>query len=156
MVAFSRGLSEGYFTNHSSEGWLKRPFVLRSCISYLFSLILLLVQLKREAGAICLGYPDYFLLQKQSSKVKVCVLVRVLLLWTDTMTKATLIRTTFNWGCLIGSEVQSIIIMVQKELRVLHLHLKAARRILTSTQLGWGVLKPTPTVTHLLQHGHTS
>ena len=26
------------------------------------------------------------------------------------MTKATLIRTTFNWGCLIGSEVQSIII----------------------------------------------
>jgi hypothetical protein len=26
------------------------------------------------------------------------ILVRVLLLWTDTMTKATLIRTTFNWG----------------------------------------------------------
>jgi hypothetical protein len=26
------------------------------------------------------------------------------------MTKATLIRTTFNWGWLIGSEVQSIII----------------------------------------------
>jgi hypothetical protein len=41
---------------------------------------------------------------------KVSVLVRVLLLWTDTMTKASLIRTTFNWGWLTGSEVQSIII----------------------------------------------
>jgi hypothetical protein len=38
------------------------------------------------------------------------VLVRVLLLWTDTMTKATLIRTTLNWGWLTGPEVQSIII----------------------------------------------
>jgi hypothetical protein len=28
------------------------------------------------------------------------------------MTKATLIRTTFNWGWLTGSEVQSIIIKV--------------------------------------------
>jgi hypothetical protein len=28
------------------------------------------------------------------------------------MTKATLIRTTFNWGWLAGSEVQSIIITV--------------------------------------------
>jgi hypothetical protein len=36
--------------------------------------------------------------------------LRVLLLWTDTMTKATLISTTFNWGWLTGSEVQSIII----------------------------------------------
>jgi hypothetical protein len=44
----------------------------------------------------------------QSSKRT--VLVRVLLLWTDTMTKATLIRTTFNWGWLTASEVQSIII----------------------------------------------
>jgi hypothetical protein len=63
------------------------------------------------------------------------------------MTKITLIRT-FNWGWLTGSEVQSIIIkvgawqrpgrqagMVQEELRVLHLHLKAASRILTSRQL---------------------
>jgi hypothetical protein len=40
------------------------------------------------------------------------VLVRVLLLCTDPMTKATLKRTTFNWGWLIGSEVQSIIIKV--------------------------------------------
>jgi hypothetical protein len=40
------------------------------------------------------------------------VLVRVLLLRTDTMTKANLIRTTFNWGWLRSSEVQSIIIKV--------------------------------------------
>jgi hypothetical protein len=60
------------------------------------------------------------------------------------MTKATLLRTIFNWGWLTGSEVQSIIIkvgawqhpgMVWAELRVLHLHLKAARR-LASRQLG--------------------
>jgi hypothetical protein len=31
-----------------------------------------------------------------------CVLVRILLLWTDTITKATLIRTTFNRGWLTG------------------------------------------------------
>jgi hypothetical protein len=64
------------------------------------------------------------------------------------MTKATLIRTTFNWGWLTGSEVQSIIIkaragsiwagIVQEELRVLHLHLKAAHGRLTSRQLGVG------------------
>jgi hypothetical protein len=62
------------------------------------------------------------------------------------MTKATLIRTTFNWGWLRGSEVLSIVIkvehgsmqvgIVQEELRVLHLHLKAAGRILASKQLG--------------------
>jgi hypothetical protein len=40
------------------------------------------------------------------------VLVRVLLLRRDTMTKAILIRTTFNWGWLTGSEVQPIIIKV--------------------------------------------
>jgi hypothetical protein len=34
------------------------------------------------------------------------------MLGTDTMTKATLIRTTVNWGLLIGSEVLSIIIKV--------------------------------------------
>jgi hypothetical protein len=43
--------------------------------------------------------------------------------------------------------------LVQEELRVLCLHLKAAR-ILASKQLGWG-LKPKSTVTHLLQQGHT-
>jgi hypothetical protein len=62
------------------------------------------------------------------------------------MTKATHIRTTFNWGWLTGSEVQSIIFilehsniqvgMAQEELRVLQLHLKVASRILASRQLG--------------------
>jgi hypothetical protein len=62
------------------------------------------------------------------------------------MTKATLIRSTFSWGWLTSSEVQSIIIqeehtgiqadMVQEEQRVLDLHLKAASRILASGQLG--------------------
>jgi hypothetical protein len=50
------------------------------------------------------------------------------------MTKASLIKTTFHWGWLTGSEVQSIIIkhgsiqtgMAQAELRVRHLHPKAA------------------------------
>jgi hypothetical protein len=56
------------------------------------------------------------------------------------MTKATLIRTTFNWGWLTGSEVQSIIIKMGTlqhpgrhgagELRVLHIHLKVDGRIL--------------------------
>jgi hypothetical protein len=40
----------------------------------------------------------------------VSYLVKVLLLWTETMTKATFIKTAFNWGWLTGSEVQSIII----------------------------------------------
>jgi hypothetical protein len=59
------------------------------------------------------------------------------------MTKATLIRATFNWGWLTGSEViviktgtwQHPTDMVQEELMVLHLHPKAARRILTARQL---------------------
>jgi len=38
--------------------------------------------------------------------------LRVLLLRTDTMTKAPLIRATFNYGWLTGSEIQSIIIKV--------------------------------------------
>jgi hypothetical protein len=42
-----------------------------------------------------------------------------------------------------------------EELRALPLHLKAVSRILTSRQLKWGSLKPTPTVTHLIQQGHT-
>jgi hypothetical protein len=37
------------------------------------------------------------------------VSVRVLLLCTDTMAKTALKRTTFSWGWLTGSEVQSII-----------------------------------------------
>jgi hypothetical protein len=41
--------------------------------------------------------------------------------------------------------------MVQEEVRVLHLHLKANRR-----QLRRRVSKPTPTVTNFLQQGNTS
>jgi hypothetical protein len=59
------------------------------------------------------------------------------------MTKATVIRKTFNWGWLTGSEVQPSIIKVGtwqhpgmvQELGVLHHHLKATRRKLTSRQL---------------------
>jgi len=40
--------------------------------------------------------------------------------------------------------------MVQEELRVLHLHLKAARRSSYTK-----VLKPMPTVVHFLQQDHT-
>jgi hypothetical protein len=47
--------------------------------------------------------------------------------------------------------------MVQEELRVLHLYLKVASRILAGFQATrMRVLKPTATVTHLLQQGHTS
>jgi hypothetical protein len=45
--------------------------------------------------------------------------------------------------------------MVQEELRVLHLVLKANRRKLFQAAR-IRILKPTPTVTHLLQQGHTS
>jgi hypothetical protein len=58
------------------------------------------------------------------------------------MANATLIRTTFNWDWLKDSEVQSLSSrqkrgsikadIVQEELRVLHLHLKAATSVLTS------------------------
>jgi hypothetical protein len=62
------------------------------------------------------------------------------------MTKASPIKTAFNWGWLTGSEVQSINMkvgawhiqacMVQEELRVLCLHPNAASGRLTSRQLG--------------------
>ena len=62
------------------------------------------------------------------------------------MTKETLIRTTCNSDWLqvqrfspLSSRQEHGSIqagMVQEELRVLHLHLKAARRILASRQLG--------------------
>ena len=81
------------------------------------------------------------------------------------MTKATLIRTTFNWDWLTGSEVQSIIIKVGTWL---HLGSHGAGGAESSTSSSEGhyettgfqaarmrVLKPTPTVTHLLQQGHT-
>ena len=81
------------------------------------------------------------------------------------MTKATLVRTAFNWDWLIGSEVQSIII---KEgawqhpgrhgaggAEISECCLKAASRILTSRQQGLGIKShsqsdtPTPTRLHL-------
>jgi hypothetical protein len=78
------------------------------------------------------------------------------------MTKATLIRTASNWDWLTGSEVQSIIInsgawqhppgMVQEMLRVLHLFQRQTEDWLP----GKRVLEPMPTVTHILQQGHTS
>jgi hypothetical protein len=62
-------------------------------------------------------------------------------------------RTAFNWGWLTGSEVQSIIIMagnssvqavmMLEKLRVLHLVLKANRR-LASRQLGGKSQSPPP------------
>jgi len=62
------------------------------------------------------------------------------------MTKASLLKNN-NWGWLTGSERFSPLSsrqehgsvqagMVQEELRGLHLHLKAASRILASRQLG--------------------
>jgi hypothetical protein len=81
------------------------------------------------------------------------------------MTKATLIRTTFNWGWLTGSEVQSIIIkMGARQHPGRH---SAGRTERSSSEDCWekigfkearmGILKPkpTPTVAHLLQQGHT-
>jgi hypothetical protein len=45
--------------------------------------------------------------------------------------------------------------MVQEELRVLHLYLKAVSGRLASRQLGLRVLKLTPTVTHFFHQNHT-
>jgi hypothetical protein len=52
------------------------------------------------------------LYNKLKDEALLYICLRVLLHWTDTMTKATLIRTTFNWGWLTGSDFQSIIIKV--------------------------------------------
>ena len=78
------------------------------------------------------------------------------------MTKATLIRTTFNWSWLTGSEVQSIIIKVgawqhpgrhgMGKLRDLHFHPKEARNRLCLPH--WWSFKAL-TMTHFLQQGHT-
>jgi hypothetical protein len=55
------------------------------------------------------------------------------------MTKATLIRTTFNWGGLIGSALyHKGGNMVQEELEVLHPVLKGARRRMASRKLKRG------------------
>ena len=77
------------------------------------------------------------------------VLIRAFLLWTDTMTKATLIRTNFTCGWITGlsSRQEHGMVqagMVQEEMRVLHLHLKAARRTLVSRQLVQRYQSPHP------------
>jgi hypothetical protein len=72
---------------------------------------------------------------------------------------------TFNWGCLTGSEVQSIII---QEGTWQHPGRHGAGGAESSTSSSEGcykttgfqaarirVLKPIPTVTHLLQQGYT-
>ena len=86
--------------------------------------------------------PEIYFLQQSFTTI----LVRVLMLCTDTMTKATPIRTTFNWEWLTGSEVLSIIIEAGAwQYRGRHgageaesstSSLKAASRLLTSRQLG--------------------
>jgi hypothetical protein len=76
---------------------------------------------------------------------KESVLARVLLLWIDTMTKATLKMTLIGAGLqvqrfsLLSSRLEHDSIqagMVQKELRFPHLHLKTASRTLASRQQG--------------------
>jgi hypothetical protein len=64
------------------------------------------------------------------------------------MTKTTLKRTTFNWGWLTSSGVQSIIIKVGAWQH------KATRRRL-SHMIRRRVSLLTLTVTHFLQQGHT-
>jgi len=92
------------------------------------------------------------------------VLVRVLLLRTDTITKATLIRAVFIWGWLTGSE-QSIIIKAGAWQHPGSHGAGGAECSTSSSEGCWQktgfqaarmrVLKPTPTVTHPLQQGHT-
>jgi hypothetical protein len=82
------------------------------------------------------------------------------------MTKTTLIRATFNWSWLTGSEVQSLII---KAGTWQHPGRHGAGGAKSSTSSCEGkqektgfqaakmrVLKPTSTVTYILQQGHTS
>jgi hypothetical protein len=73
------------------------------------------------------------------------------------MTKTILIRTAFNWASLQVQRFNLVLSrqkhgsvhagVVQEELRVLHPHLKATRRPLTSREIGWGY-KAHTTVTH--------
>jgi hypothetical protein len=80
--------------------------------------------------------------------VPTSVLISVLLLWINIMTKAALIRTTFNCRCLQAQRFSPLTprrehgrvqtSMGQEELRVLHLYLKATWKRLASRQVGWG------------------
>ena len=93
------------------------------------------------------------------------VLVRVLQMLTDTMTKATLIMTALNWGWLTGSEVQSIIIKVGTWQHSGRHVAGVAESSTPSSKVCYHntffkvarttFLKPIPTVTHLLQQDHT-
>lgn len=76
------------------------------------------------------------------------VLDRVLLLWLDTMTKATFIRTTFNCDFLTKSKFHLLSSrwehgsiqgrMVLEDPRVPQLQLKGGKRRLPSRLLAWG------------------
>jgi len=81
------------------------------------------------------------------------------------MTKPSLIRKTFNWSWLTGSEVQSIIIMA-RTWQHSGKHSAGGAESSTSSSEGHSkktvshvirrrVSKPNPTVTHFLQQGHT-
>jgi hypothetical protein len=82
------------------------------------------------------------------------------------MAKATLVRTTFNWGWLTGSEVQSIIIKVGAWQHAGRHGARGAETSISSSEGKYemtgfqaartSLLKPTPTITYLLQQGHTS
>jgi hypothetical protein len=52
-------------------------------------------------------------LKKKGILVWFIFYIFIFLLRRDTMSKATLVRTTFNWAWLTGSEAQPIIIMVE-------------------------------------------
>jgi hypothetical protein len=81
------------------------------------------------------------------------------------MSKATLVITTFNWGWFTGSEVQSIIIKAKTwQHRGRHGTGGAESSTFSSESCYQNtgfqvarmkVLKPTPTMTHFLQHHHT-
>ena len=80
------------------------------------------------------------------------------------MTKATLIRTMFNWSWLIDLVVQSIIIKVGTWQHLARHGAAGAESPTSSFEGCWqntgfqaarmGVLKPIPTVPQLLQQGH--
>jgi len=84
---------------------------------------------------------------KNSRWESICV--RILLLWTDIMTKTTLLRTIFNWGALQVPRFSPLswrwehgstqADMVQEELRV-----QVAWRRLASRKLGQGSWSPHP------------
>ena len=115
----------------------------------------------------------FLLLLDWHSLITPAVLVRVLLLWTDTMTKASLIKKQQLNGA--GLQIQRFsplssrwehggiqAVMVQAELRVLCLHPTAASGRLPSRHIAWEYYAHTQRDTHtpnrsyLFQQGHTS